>query len=117
MSFYTQMQGIAQGLLSTFNQGGIVYSVATLGGGPAHSPSPTTYSDQPIDGTVRGVAAEYIDSVNVLATDFMITIPGGVLTPKVQDVVKLSGVAHNIVRIMPKPATGTVAAYVLVIRK
>lgn len=117
MTFYDQMQGVAQGLLRTFNQGGIVYSVATPGGGPAHAPLPTTYADTEIDGTVRGVSAEYVDNVHVLATDLMLTIPGGVVTPKVEDVVKLSGAAHSIVKIMPKPATGTVAAYVLVIRK
>lgn len=117
MSFYATMQGVARDLLRTFDQGGIVYSVATPGGGPAHAPLPTTYTDMPINGTVRGVTAEYVDNVHVLATDLMLTIPGGVVTPKVEDVVKLGGVAHSIVRIMPKPATGTVAAYLLVLRK
>lgn len=117
MSFYTEMQGVARDLLREFNQGGVVLSVATPGTGPAHNPGPTTFADVHIDGAARGVAAEYVDNTLVIATDLQVTIPGGVAAPKMQDHIKLSGVAHQIVRIIPKPATGIVAAYLVIVRK
>lgn len=117
MSFYGEMQALAKDLLREFDQGSIAVSVATPGSGPPHNPGPVTFVDVPVDGTARGVSAYYVDGVNVLATDLQVTIPGGVVVPKATDKVKLSGVAHSIVRIMPKPAQGTVAAYLLIVRK
>jgi hypothetical protein len=117
VSFYLDMQGVARDLLREFDQGGIVLAVATPGSGPAHNPGPTTFVDVPFTGAVRGVSAEYVDGSNVIATDLQLTIPGGVAAPKMQDRVKLADVPHQIVRIIPKPATGTVAAYLLIIRK
>lgn len=117
MSFYNDMQGLATGLLRDFDQGGIVLSVATPGAGPAHNPGPVTFADVPLPGAARGVSAKYVDGTHVLATDLQLTVPGELATPKLGDVVKLSGVAHQIVRIIPKPATGTVVAYLLIVRK
>jgi hypothetical protein len=117
LSFYGEMQAVARDLLREFDQGGVVLSVATPGSGPAHNPGPVTFVDTAIDGTVRGVSAQYVDQVSVLASDLMVTIPGGVVVPKATDKVKLFGVSHNIVRIMPKPAQGTVAAYLIIVRK
>jgi hypothetical protein len=117
VTFYTEMQGVARDLLREFDQGGVVLSVSTPGAGPPHNPGPTAFVDVPIDGAARGVSAQYVDGSNVIATDLQVTIPGGVAEPKMQDRVKLANVPHQIVRIIPKPATGTVAAYLLIIRK
>lgn len=118
MTFYADMQAVAVGLLTQFDQGGIVVSVSTPGTGPAFNPGPTTYVDVPVVGAVSGIAAEYLlkDSL-VVNTDLQVTFPGGIVAPKAADIIKLAGVPYNIVRIIPKPATGTVAAYTVIIRK
>lgn len=117
MTFYTDMQAVATDLLTEFDQGGIVVSYATPGGGPAHNPGPTTYADTWTNGAVRGVSRKYIDGVNVVATDLQVTVPGTLTAPTLTDRVKLAGVVHQIVQVIPKPATGTVAAFVLIVRK
>lgn len=111
------MQGVARDLLREFDQGGVVLAVSTPGAGPPHNPGASTFVDVPIHGAVRGVSAEYVDGSSVIATDLQVTIPGGVAAPKMQDRVKLATVPHQIVRIISKPATGVVAAYLVIIRK
>jgi hypothetical protein len=116
MSFYGDMQTLATGLLTEFNQGGLALSVATPGAGPPHNPGATTYADTAFVGAARGVAQEHVDGTLVLTTDLQVTAPG-TLTPKMSDRVKIGGIAHAMVKIIPKPATGTVVAYILIVRK
>lgn len=115
MSFYGDMQALAQDLLTEFDQGGLALAVFTAGGTP-HSPT-VTYPETAFTGTVRGVTAEDMKDSLVQSSDLIVTMPGGGLVPKGSDRVKIGGKLHSIVKIEPKPATGTVAAYLLVCRK
>ncbi len=53
----------------------------------------------------------------VQAADLAVLMPGGGLVPAGADRVKIGGKLHSIVKITPIPATGTVAAYELIVRK
>ena len=115
MTFYADMQALAQSLLGKFDQGGLVISVATAGGTP-YAPT-TTYVDTPVTGVVSGINPKFITGTLIQATDLQVTIPGGVVAPKATDLVKINGVQYGIVQIVPKPADGTVAAYTIFVRK
>lgn len=118
MTFYTDMQGVASTLLTQFDQGGIVISVATPGGGPVYNPGATTYADTAVVGVVAGISADYLlkDSL-VQNSDLQVTFPGGILVPKLSDIVKINGVAYTTIRVISKPADGVVAAFTMIVRK
>jgi len=117
MTFYTDMQAIASSLLTEFDQGSIVITTVTPAAGPAHNPGSPTEVDTAVKGTVRGVSQKYIDGSLIVAGDFQLTIPGGGVVPTTTSKVKLSGVKHEVVAVIPKPAQGTVAAYTVIFRK
>ena len=118
MSFYLDMQGIAKDLISEFNQGPIYLLRETPGDGPAWNPGESPESVRKIvPGTARGVSDKYVDGTLVVATDLQCTIPGGLIKPQMTDRIEVNGQAHQIVRIDPKPASGTVVAYIVIIRK
>lgn len=115
MTFYADMQALAQSLLGEFDQGGLVISVATVGG-TAYAPT-TTYVDTPVTGVVSGINPKFVTGTLIEATDLQVTIPGGVVAPKMTDLVKINGVQYGIVQIIAKPADGAVAAYTIFVRK
>jgi hypothetical protein len=118
MTFYRDMQGIANDLLEEFDQGPLYLLRETPGDGPGWNPgeSPESMRKQ-FPGTVRGVSQKYVDGTLVVATDLQCTMPGGRIEPTLDDRIEVNGKAHQIVMIDPKPASGPVAAYVIVIRK
>ena len=116
MTFYDEMAAIASGLLRQFDQGGITLDVYTGGGGSAWNPGATTYASNRVDGVASGVTAEDLKDSLVQSSDLVVTIPAG-LVPKMQDRVSLAGVAHSIVKLQAVPATGTVCAWRITIRK
>lgn len=117
MSFYHDMQAIAGSLLTEFDQGGLSLGVYTPGGGPPHNPGEPTYPETPFKGAVRGVSAKNLSDSLIQSTDLVVTMPGGAMTPKLSDRIKIGGLMHSIVKITPKPATGVIAAYEIVVRK
>lgn len=113
-AFYDEMQAMATELLTDFDQGGFALCVATPTG-PAHSPT-ITYPETPFAGAVEGVTAQHMKDSLVQAADLAVLMPG-TLTPNGADRVKIGGKQHSIVKIIPIPATGTVAAYEVIVRK
>ena len=115
---YQRFQGVANRLLNKFNQGPIYLLRETPGDGPAWNPGESLQSIRKcVPGTARGVSDKYVDGTLVVATDLQCTIPGGLIEPQMTDRIEVNGQAHQIVRIDPKPASGTVAAYIVIIRK
>ena len=118
MTFYRDMQGIAGDLLEEFDQGPLCLLRETPGDGPDWDPGESPESlRKSIPGTVRGVSDAYVDGTLVVSTDLQCTIPGGRIEPKMTDRIEVNGQAHQIVRIDPRPASGTVVAYIVIIRK
>jgi hypothetical protein len=118
MTFYQDMQKIATTLLGEFNQGVIEYGKVTPGNGPVDNPGPSSYAWTTVKATARGVSEKYIRMSMAVATDLQVTmaVTAGIV-PNMKDVVRIDGVVCKITSIIPKPAAGTVAAYILIVRK
>lgn len=117
MSLYGDMQALAGNLLTEFNQGTLAIGVYTPGGGPAHDPDPPTYPETTFKGAVRGVSAQHLADTLIQSSDLIVTMPGGGVVPKPADRILINGAYHAIVKIEPKPASGTVVAYRIFVRK
>ena len=115
---YQRFQGVANRLLTKFDQGPLYLLRETPGDGPDWDPGESPESlRKELPGTARGVSDKYVDGTLVVSTDLQCTIPGGRIEPQMTDRIEVNGQAHQIVRIDPKPASGTVAAYIVIIRK
>lgn len=118
MAFYDEMQNIATGLLTEFNQGVIEYGRITPGSGPDYNPGPSTIVWTTLKGaTARGVSQKYVSLSLAVATDKQVVMVADQLVPDIKDKVRIDGVELKIVHIDPKPSAGTVAAYILIVRK
>jgi hypothetical protein len=130
MGFYDEMAGVANDLLTEFNQTTAVLVREAAGAGPAYSPGPGEKTRLRHDGaTVRGISQKYIDGKDIIATDLMTvlsvaqrTVPDNVVVspsvrPTVKDVLELGGVKYRILKDLTVPAVGTTVAYILAIRK
>lgn len=109
MSFYGDMQAIATGLLTEFDQGGLSLDKYTPGSGRP------TYTSQPFPGAARGVTSEHLKDSMVEATDLVVTVPAA-MTPAAEDRVTVNGRSHQIIKIIRMPAAGIVAAWQVIVR-
>lgn len=108
MSFYDEMQGVATELLQEFKQGSIVYRAPTAGAQPWE---PVTYNDTPISGgTVSGVSQQYVTDL-ITTSDLHALLPVFGATPTNTGRLLIDGVEHQIIRVMPSPAAGTVVCW------
>lgn len=114
--FYTKMQGSAARLLTKYAQGVMTLDVYTPGTGPVYNPGSPTYNSQPFKGVARGTNAEDLIGSLVQATDLVVTIPAGVLEPKLADRLTIDGKQYSIVRVLRTPAAGTAVTWVVYVR-
>lgn len=114
--FYTLMQGTASRLMNKFSQGTVVYNDHGTPTGDPWDPTPGTPTDYTLDATVSGVSERYVDGSTVLASDLMVTSAVFDTEPTMQGTVTIDGEAHQIIRIMPKPAAGTTVAWSMIVR-
>jgi hypothetical protein len=130
MNFYEEMAGVANDLLTEFNQATAYLIREAKGTGPAYNPGqsvPTILRHKGV--TVRGISQKYIDGKDIIATDLQaslsvaqVTVPDGQavavsVRPTVKDTLEISGVKYRIIRDLTVPAVGTAVAYLLAIRK
>lgn len=115
MDIYQELQGVASGLFKEFKQGS-PQLVRSTPAGTGFNPGNPTLTPLPINATVRGVSMKYVTAGLAVASDLQVSMPADVV-PAPADLVRLNGRDYKIVQILPKPATGTVAAYLLIIRK
>jgi len=114
--FYLEMQAVASDVLGEFRQGVIRYIEAGPATGPAWNPTPGTDVSTTLDATASGVAAEYVDGKSVLATDLMVTAAVFDRAPTMSGRIEIDGKEVQIVKIMPKPAAGTVVVWNFICR-
>ena len=117
MTFYQDMQGVANELLGEFDQGNISLIKITPGSGPDWDPGEPTETPHLVNGVIFGVAEKYVDGTLVLASDFQCMIPGGGQVPTLADEIQSGGTRYQIVKVEPIPAAGIVTAYDVIIRK
>lgn len=116
--FYSEMQGIANEVLTEFNQGEISYVVETPGTGPADNPGAPTVTTTPLTAaTARGVEFKFLTNTSILASDLQITIPGGIIEPAPEGFFIVDGVRYKIVEIKRVPAAGTPVVWIVIVRK
>jgi hypothetical protein len=115
--FYLEMQGVANEVLTEFNQGQISYVIDVPGNGPADDPGAPVPNTTPLGAaTARGVQFTFV-SGNVLASDLQITIPGGIIVPAPEGYFTIDGARYKIVEIKQVPAAGTPVVWIVIVRK
>lgn len=117
MSFYKEMQDIASSLLYEFDQGGCrikVYQSNTTT--KPWDPSGNSYATSTFTGTVSGVSAKHLADTLVQSSDLVVIAPG-TLNIKMTDRISINNVDYTIVTLLPKPASGTRAAWEVIVRR
>ena len=114
--FYREMQAVASEVLGEFRQGVIRYIEAGPSSGPAWNPTPGEDVISVLDATANGVSAEYVDGKSVLATDLMVTAAVFDRVPTMSGRLEIDGKEVQIVKIMDKPAAGTVVVWSFICR-
>ena len=117
MTFYADLRNVASGLLAEFNQGTVEIGrpVTTPGANEWSSPT-TTIQWQPINAVARGVSQEFVDGVNIVATDLQITADLGAYQPAAGDRIRVDGKEVSVLRFDRIPAAGTVVATRIIVR-
>lgn len=116
MTFYTDLQAIAKGVLAEFNQGG--FSKITITTTPAANEwelDTVTPTPVAIDAVVKGVSQKYVDGSRIVATDLEATLPGDVNIDTGSNVT-INGDAVQVIEVMPTPPSGTPVIIRVVLR-
>lgn len=121
---YTRMQGIADKLLTRFNQGVIEYIAVTPGAGPVHNPgAPVEAAAVVVKGVARAAKGSVLLEPNSLIKtgDLLVTthVVAGI-TPAVGSFIRFGGVTGQkwrIIRFDLVPAAGIAAAWKIYVRR
>lgn len=120
MSIYDEMRVVASDVMNEFKQGDIRYVTISVADGatPDVSGVPTkTVSDQ-LSATARSVSTKYVDGTHIVQSDIQVSIPNdGKATPTMSGMVRIDGVDHKIVEIMPRPAAGNPVSWTVIVRR
>jgi len=122
MAFYDQMQGVADKLLTDFNQGVIELVQITPGSGPAHNPGPSTTTTTPLKGTARAAKGSILLAPGSLVKigDLKVVAKvakGLARAPSTGDKIKVDGVTYSIIRFDPTPPAGVTVAWIFYVRR
>lgn len=113
--FYSDMQNIAGGLLSEFDQSrgtgqqndGLWYVAITPGNGPVDNPGAPSETYHKLNGVARGVSQKYVDGSLILGTDEQCTVaivPGLIID--VTGHIERDGKRCKIVKTINTPSVG-----------
>lgn len=117
VDFYTEMQGIAKGLLTEFKQGQLTFVATTPGNGTPDAPGKPKETFHSFDGTARGVKSKYVDGSEILATDLQAVAPGSLPIANATGFLIVDGVRLKVVKVIANPAAGTPVAFIIIARK
>lgn len=109
--FYDDLQGVASGILTEFNQGELFYIAPSTSGGDPWNPVLTTGTRTEVKGTGQGVQQKYVDGTHVVATDQQFMIQAGVVTPVAGGKLEVDAAVLQIVKVMKIPAAGTAVVW------
>lgn len=123
MDIYARMQGIADNLLTRFNQGTKQLIFMKPGNGPAHAPGPSVPEPHTLIGTVRAAKGAVLLEPGSLVKTGDLKVTAKVIqalsrlpTPA-NDKIKLGDQTFTIIKFDPIPSVGIAAAWVFYIRK
>jgi hypothetical protein len=115
-SSYAFMRGRVALKLTQWSQGAIVlvrtdYAYGEVPWQPG-APTMTTYV---LDAVAKGVSEKYVDNTSVFGSDIMVVVKPGTVEPRRDDLIGIDGAAHEIKQVVPRPAAGLPAAYVVIV--
>lgn len=103
--------------IARYSQGVITYSVTTTVPGEFEWSPPTQVTvEEPLQGVVHGVAAEFVDNTNIVASDLVVhtAVPSEV--PEVGDTIKIDGKPAVVLQVRNIPGAGPAAAIRMIVR-
>lgn len=108
MSFYTNLNTTAGRLLSKFKQGTVETGVTTSTPGANEWDAPTASTAWiEVDAVVRGVSQQYVDNVNIVATDKQVLFQGEI---DAGSLVRIDGQVVSVLRVDYIPGAGEAVA-------
>lgn len=116
MTFYSDMQSVASELLEEFKQGTVYYVAPGSKTGDAWNTTEAAGTETLISCVVSGARPQYVDGTTIHASDLQTIFNADTVTPTMSGRVKIDGTYHQIIRIDPLPAAGTVCAYRVFVR-
>lgn len=116
---YGRMQNTASRLLRRFKQGTVTFTMpgtTTPGANPWDPPIVNDPVTHPLDATVKGVSAEFVDGTTILATDLELTVAvfGAALAPP--DQFAIDGQVVTVIKAMQIPAAGIPLVWRFIVR-
>jgi hypothetical protein len=119
MGFYDEMQQIATGLLTEFNQGIISYVKSIPGNGPVDDPGAPTLTVYTLVGAVaKGVSKKFVDSGLAVVSDKQVTAAVDPrFIPDMNGHMIIDGNQYKILGIFQVPEAGTPSAFIYVVHK
>jgi hypothetical protein len=108
VAIYDRLSGTASRLLDRYGQGTVEIGtpVTVPGANPWDAPTTTTQWDE-VNALVRGVSAQYVDNVNIVATDKQVLFQGEV---DAGDKVRIDGQVCAVLRVDYIPGAGEAVA-------
>ncbi|MFN3955102.1 MAG: hypothetical protein ACK4LQ_11665 [Pararhodobacter sp.] len=104
-------------IMARLGQGAVeLVKVETIPGEFEWSPPVTVETVTPVQATVRGVSAEYVDNTNILAGDLWVQCAIPEVMPEVGNQVRIDGKAHAVMRVDLLPGAGEPVAMRLMVR-
>jgi hypothetical protein len=104
-------------LAATYGQGEVELVTTATAPGPEPWDPPTTVTTYtPVNATVRGVGAEMVDGVNIVASDLIVQIAAIENPPEVGDTIRIDGQSMAVLATMPIPAAGEPTAIKIIAR-
>jgi hypothetical protein len=119
MSVYDDLREVAGEILTEFSQGTITHirRAAAPNVYTPENPGVGALTETVIVGVVKGVTSQYLRDTMIHASDLLLTIPASAgIVPDMLDQFRINDTNHAVVRITPKPASGTAVVYDVVVR-
>ena len=108
---YNRIKKTHDDMMARLGQGAVsLVQITTVPGEFEWSPPVTTETVTPLQATVRGVAQEYVDGVQVLSSDLWVQMAIPAVTPAVGDRIRIDGDDHSIMRLDRLPGAGAAVA-------
>lgn len=111
--FYQRMQDTAARLIEKFDQGGVELLFKNT---DFNDPwAEEVWWAEPLEATVKAVSINHLKDTRVQATDLVVTCDGS-HTIAMKNKVSIAGREFTIIALNPKPATGIVAVWEVIVR-
>jgi hypothetical protein len=114
VSIYDRLRTTTTRLMSTYGQGVVeVGTTTTVDGAEEWLPPTGTTTWEEIDAVVSGVSKEYVDQVNIVASDRQILTQAEISPGQL---IRIDGAVVMVLSVVPIPAAGTPVAVRYIVR-